>query len=138
MSERQPDRKGDMTVAELLEQLTGQTSQLVRQELALVREESFIKASRAGMGTMLFGGAGALAVYGAAAVVAGVMAALATELPPWAAALVVVGGLLSVSGVLALMGRRELRRVFPLMPKEATERLRADARVITNGREEVN
>jgi hypothetical protein len=133
MTEPEPDRTSEMTIAELLEQLTGQTSRLVRQEVAVVREELLVKASRAGMGTMLFGGAGALAVYGTGAVVAGAIAALATELPPWAAALIIGGGLLSASGVLALMGRRELRRAFPLVPKDASERVKADARAIAEG-----
>jgi Putative Actinobacterial Holin-X, holin superfamily III len=133
MTESGPDRAADLTIAELLEQLTGQTARLVRQEVALVREEMLTKASRAGMGTMLFGGAGALAVYGTGAVVAGVIAALATELPPWAAALIVGGGLLSASGVLALLGRRQLRRVLPLIPKDASARVKADAKAITEG-----
>ena len=133
MTESGQDRPADLTIAELLEQLTEQTSRLVRQEVALVRDEMLTKASKAGMGTMLFGGAGALAVYGAGAVVAGVIAAVATELPPWAAALIIGGGLLSASGVLALLGRRQLRRVLPLIPPDATERVKADARAITEG-----
>lgn len=59
----------------MLEELTGETSRLVRDEVAVIREELLAKASRAGMGTVLFGGAGALAVYGTGAVVAEVIAA---------------------------------------------------------------
>jgi hypothetical protein len=44
MGEGKPERAADMTIAELLEQLTGQTSQLVRQEAALAREELLTKA----------------------------------------------------------------------------------------------
>jgi hypothetical protein len=126
-------RPADMTIAELLEQLTEQTSRLVRQEVELVRDELMTKASRAGMGGTLLGGSGALAVYGTGAVVAGLIAALATELPTWAAALIIGGGLLAGSGVLALLGRRKLRLAFPLMPKDAAERVKADARAIAEG-----
>jgi hypothetical protein len=131
----EPERRppGDMTVAELLERLTSQTSRLVRQEAALVREELLTKAGRAGMSAMLFGGAGALAVYGAGAVVAGLIAAVATELPPWAAALIVGGGMLSASGVLALLGRWKLRRAFPVVSKDTSERVKADAKAIAEG-----
>lgn len=128
-----PERPGDLTIAELLERLTEQTSRLVRQEVELVRDELMTKASRAGMGTALLGGSGALAVYGGGAVVAGVVAALATELPPWAAALIVGGGLLAASGLLALIGRAKLRRAFPLVPRDAAERAKADARAIAEG-----
>jgi hypothetical protein len=130
MGEGKPERAADMTIAELLEQLSGQTSQLVRQEAALAREELLTKASRAGMGTMLFGSAGAIAVYGVGVVFAGVIAALAVELPLWAAALIIGGWLLAASGVLVLVGRRELRRGLPLFPKEAVRRVKADAEAI--------
>jgi hypothetical protein len=133
MSESGSERPADMTIAELLERLTEQTSQLVRQEVRLVRDELMTKATRAGMGTMLLGGSGALAAYGTGAVVAGVIAAVARELPPWAAALLVGGGLLSASGALALLGRRELRRAFPLVPAEAAAHVRADAQAVAEG-----
>jgi Putative Actinobacterial Holin-X, holin superfamily III len=62
-----------------------------------------------------------------------VIAALARELPPWAAALLVGGGLLSASGGLALLGRRELLRAFPLVPQDTAERVKADAQAIAEG-----
>lgn len=134
MSEEKSDRPGDMTIAELLERLSGQTSQLVRQEIALAREELMTKASRAGMGTMLFGTAGVLAVYGSGVVIAGIIAALAAGLPPWASALIIGGGLLPVSGLLLLRGRRELRRAFPPVSKRATEGVTDDAKAIATVR----
>jgi hypothetical protein len=130
MGDGQPERAADMTMTELIERLTGQTSQLVRQEATLAREELLTKASKAGMGTMLFGSAGALAVYGAGVVVAGMIAAVAIELPPWAAALIIAGWLLAASGALVLMGRRQLRRGLPLFPTEAAGRVKADAKAI--------
>jgi|1186.fasta_scaffold90301_2 hypothetical protein len=130
MSEGDPERTGEMTIAELLERLSGQTSRLVRQEAALAREELMTKASRAGMGTMLFGTAGLIAVYGVGAVIAGIVAALVTGLPPWASALIIGVALLPASGVMVVLGRRRLRRVLPLTPKTAAERLRTDAGAI--------
>ena len=133
MTEPVREHPRERTIAELLEELTGETSRLVRDEVAVIREELLTKASRAGMGTAMFGGAGALAVYGTGAVVAGVIAALATELPPWASALIVGGGLLSASGVLAMVGRREMRRAFPLVEEDTAGRMKADARAIAEG-----
>jgi hypothetical protein len=133
MTEPEPHRAADLTIAELLERLTGQTSRLVRQELALAREELLTKASRAGMGTMLFAGAGVVAVYGTGAVVAGLVAALVLALPLWSAALTIGGVLLAVAAVLILVGRRELRRMFPLIPEKVRGRWRADARAIAKG-----
>jgi hypothetical protein len=55
------------STAELVKLASEQISRLVREELALARTEMTAKAKRAGSGAGLFGGAGVVALYGAAA-----------------------------------------------------------------------
>ena len=56
MSDQTRDR--DLPTAELVRQLSDQTSRLVHQELALARAELAIKGKQAGIGAGMFGGAG--------------------------------------------------------------------------------
>ncbi|GAA4603234.1 phage holin family protein [Actinoallomurus liliacearum] len=117
----------DESVSELLEDVTAQTVRLVRDEMAVVRQEMVENAARARSGMVLLGGAGALMAYGTGAVVAGTVAGLSRRLPTWAAALTVGGGLISAGGALAAVGRRELRQALPLVSKESTTRIKEDA-----------
>ncbi|GAA0342009.1 phage holin family protein [Actinoallomurus spadix] len=117
----------DESMSELLEDVTAQTVRLVRDEMAVVRQEMVENAARAKSGMVLLGGGGALMAYGAGAVVAGSVAALSRRLPRWAAALTVGGGLISAGSALAVVGRRELRQAFPLVSKESTTRIKEDA-----------
>jgi Putative Actinobacterial Holin-X, holin superfamily III len=117
----------DESVTEVLEDVTAQTVRLVRDEMAVVRQEMVDNAARARGGMMLLSSGGALVAYGTGAVVAGTIAALSRRLPPWAAALAVGGGLISAGGAVAAAGRRELRQSFPLVSKESTTRIKEDA-----------
>ncbi|GAB3973281.1 phage holin family protein [Actinoallomurus acanthiterrae] len=115
------------SVTEVLEDVTEQTVRLVRDELEIVRQEMVDSAAKARSGMVLLGGAGALMTYGTGAVVAGTVAALSRRLPPWAAAIAVGGGLISAGSAMAMAGRRELQRAFPLVSKESTARIKEDA-----------
>jgi Putative Actinobacterial Holin-X, holin superfamily III len=119
--------KDDESVSELLEDVTAQTVRLVRDEVAVVRQEMVDNAAKARSGMTLLSGGGALMAYGTGAVVAGTIAVLSRRLPPWAAALAVGGGLISAGGAIAAAGRRELREAFPLVSKESTTRIKEDA-----------
>ncbi|MFI6928873.1 phage holin family protein [Streptomyces sp. NPDC050287] len=114
------------SVGELVGQATEQLSRLVRQEVALAKEELAEKGRRAGRGGGLLGAAGAVGYAGLLALAATVAAALSLVLPVWAAALIVTGVLFALAGVLAVTGRAQLRRATPPTPEEALNSVKAD------------
>src|SRR5690242_4682320 len=101
---------GNPSTADLVKQAAEQISTLVRDELRLARAEMTEKASRAGRGAGLLGGAGLVSLYGILGVLTGVVLLLARVMPAWGAALLVGVVLLIVAGVLALVGRTQVRQ----------------------------
>ena len=120
----------DRPLGELARQLPEQVSRLVREELRLAQLEMTQKGKRAGLGAGMLGGGGVVALYGAAAMVAAIILALAIVLPAWASALIVGGALLAVAAGLAGLGRRQLKRVPPPMPAETRASVEADVEEI--------
>lgn len=116
----------DASLAQLVTQLSQQTSQLVRDELKLASAEMSAKGKKAGIGAGLFGGAGILGAYGVGALVAAAIAGLAVPLNAWAAALIVAGVLFALAGVLALVGKKEVTAAVPPVPEEAIESVKLD------------
>ena len=57
-------------MAELVKQLSEQTSRLARQEVELAKAELAVKGKRAGVGAGMFGGAGVFGFYALGALVA--------------------------------------------------------------------
>ena len=76
----------DRPLSELARQLPEQVSRLVREELRLAQLEMTQKGKRAGLGAGMLGGGGIVALYGAAAILAAIILALAIVLPAWASA----------------------------------------------------
>ena len=79
----------EASAAELVKQLSEQTSRLVRQEVELAKAELTVKGKQAGIGAGLFGGAGVFGLYALGALTAAAIAALATAMATWLAALIV-------------------------------------------------
>ncbi|MCG5218578.1 phage holin family protein [Streptosporangium sp. KLBMP 9127] len=123
---RVPVDGAERGVRELVTQASQQVSDLVRQELRLAVAELRDKGRHAGMGAGLVGGAGLIALYGAGALLAAVIAALALVLPVWASALIVGVVLLVVAAVLGLAGRKQVTQVGPPIPKQALGSARRD------------
>ncbi|MEU7055535.1 phage holin family protein [Streptomyces sp. NPDC046197] len=121
---------GAHSVGELVHQATDQLSQLVRQEVALAKEELTEKGRRAGRGGGLIGAGGAIAYVGVIALAGTATAALSLTLPVWAAALIVTAVLFAVAGVLAAAGRAQLRRAAPPTPEETLGSVKADVEEI--------
>ncbi|WP_113702004.1 phage holin family protein [Nonomuraea lactucae] len=111
-------------VGELIKQATEQVSALVRQEIRLAVAE--LKGRHAGRGAVLLGAAGLGALYGAAALLAAVIAALALFMPAWTAALIAAVVLLAVAAVLGLTGRRQVTHAMPPLPEQAIDSTRQD------------
>ncbi|MGW4463530.1 phage holin family protein [Micromonospora sp. NBC_01796] len=121
----------EQSVAELVQHGTEQVSKLVRDELALARAELAQKGKHAGIGVGLFGGGGALALYGLGALVATAILALDLVLPAWAAALIIAGVLFIGAGLLALIGKSQVTRAVPPVPSAAVKSVRADVDTVT-------
>jgi hypothetical protein len=119
----------DPSLAELVKQLSEQSSRLARQEVELAKAELAVKGKRAGIGAGMFGGAGAFGFYGLGALVAAGVLALATAVTAWLAALIVAVVLAAVAGVLALVGKHEVEEATPPVPEQATESVKEDVQV---------
>ncbi|OQO89400.1 phage holin family protein [Saccharomonospora piscinae] len=119
-------RDGQRSVAQLVNDLSAQVSRLVRDEMMLARAELQAKGKRFGMGAGMAGAGGVIALYGLAVLITAAVLALALVLPAWAAALVVGGALMLLAGLLALVGRQQIRKGAPPMPREAVESVRRD------------
>ncbi|OXS36251.1 hypothetical protein CHR28_07580 [Streptomyces sp. XY006] len=118
------------SVGELVGQAAEQLSRLVRQEVALAKEELAEKGRRAGRGGGLLGAAGAVAYAGFLAMAGAGAAALSLVLPVWAAALIVMGVLFVIAAILAAMGRGQLKRAAPPTPEQAIGSVKADVEEI--------
>lgn len=116
----------DASVAELARQLSDQTTQLARQEVALAKAELAEKGKRAGIGAGMFGGAGLVGLYAVGALIAAAILALATAVDGWLAALIVGLLLAAVAGVLALLGKGKVQAATPPLPTEAISSVKAD------------
>ncbi|HEY4825762.1 MAG TPA: phage holin family protein [Solirubrobacteraceae bacterium] len=125
-TERGPGPAADPPLAELVKQLSEQSSRLARQEIELAKAELAAKGKRAGIGVGMFGGAGAFGFYGLGALVAAGVLALATALAPWLAALIVAAVLASIAATLALIGKREVEEATPPVPEQAAESVKED------------
>src|ERR687888_936793 len=100
--------EADRPIGELVQDLSRQTSTLIRQEMRLAQAELAEKGKHAGKGAGMFGGAGLVALYGVGALIAAAILGLATVLEAWIAAAAVGGALRAVAGILALTGKKEL------------------------------
>jgi hypothetical protein len=121
---RRPEQ--DKPLGELVQDLSRQTSTLIRQEMRLAQAELTEKGRHAGRGAGMFGGAGVVALYGVGALVAAAILGLATVLEPWIAAAAIGVGLLLVAGILALTGKKELDEAGPPKPEQAIESVQRD------------
>ncbi len=116
----------DRSVSDLVQQLSAQTGELVRQELRLAQVEMQEKGKRAGIGAGLFGGAGLVALYGIGFLLAAAAMLLATALEPWIAVAIVGGALLLLAGLLALTGKKQVDQAKPLVPEQAIDTTKRD------------
>jgi nitrate/nitrite transporter NarK len=113
-------------MAELVKQLSEQTSRLARQEVELAKAELTEKGKRAGIGAGMFGGAGIFGFYAVGALTATAIVALATAVAAWLAALIVTVVLGAIAGVLALQGKTKVQQATPPVPEQATESVKED------------
>ncbi len=118
------------TTAQLLTQLSEQSSALVRQEVRLAQLELQEKGKRAGIGIGLLGGGGLIAVYGVGALIATLILLLATAVDAWLAALIVTVVLFAAAGVAALLGKNKVTEAGSPVPEHAVDSTRADVTTV--------
>lgn len=116
----------DRGVGELLGDLSGQVSTLVRQEVELAKTELTEKGKQAGVGAGMFGGAAVAALMMLGSLTALAILALAVAIPGWAAALIVTVLWAAIAGVLASMGRTKLREMGRPVPEQTVETVKED------------
>lgn len=120
----------ELPVSDLVQQMSRQTADLVRKELALAQVEMKEKGKRAGTGAGLFGGAGLFAAYGLGALIATVIMLLATAMEPWLAGLIVAVVLFAIAGLAALVGKKQVERATPPQPEQAIASTKQDVDVV--------
>jgi uncharacterized membrane protein YqjE len=126
-----PDSNGDTearerATADLLRDLSDQTTTLVRKEIELAKVELTAKGKTAATGAGMFGGAGLFGVFAFGALTACIIAALATFLPTWVAALIVAAVYGAIAGVLALRGKSKVKQATPPVPEQAVDSTKED------------
>jgi uncharacterized membrane protein YqjE len=126
-----PDSNGrnearDRPIADLLKDLSDQTTALVRKEFELAKVELTEKGKRAAAGAGMFGGAGLFGVFAFGALTACIIAALATFLPVWLAALIVAVVYGGVAAVLGLRGKTQVKQATPPVPEQAVDSTKED------------
>ncbi|TML98712.1 MAG: phage holin family protein [Actinobacteria bacterium] len=124
--ETRGDASSEASIAELVKQLSEQTSRLARQEVELAKAELAVKGKRAGIGAGMFGGAGIFGFYALGSLTATAILALATAVAAWLAALIVTAVLGATAGVLALQGKTKVQQATPPVPEQATESVKED------------
>jgi hypothetical protein len=121
-----PPELRERPIGDLVKQLAGQTSTLVRQEIDLAKAEMSHKAGVAGKGAGLLGGAAAVGLLAAGALTACLILALSEVVPDWLAALIVALVMGAVAAVLAMQGRNRIRAATPPVPEQTVETVKED------------
>jgi uncharacterized membrane protein YqjE len=116
----------DQGFGDLVRELSGQLSTLVRQEVELAKTELTEKGKKAGIGAGVLGGAAIAALLTLGTLTALLILALDTAMPAWAAALIVMLIWAAVAAALALIGRSKLREVGKPMPEKTVETVKED------------
>ena len=121
-----PPPLAEQPTADLVKQLSEQATHLVRAEVELAKAELAQKGKQAGIGAGMFGGTAVLALYGVGALVAGIIALLATAIATWLSAVIVAVVLFAIAGVQALLGKNKVQEAGPPVPEQAIDTTKAD------------
>jgi uncharacterized membrane protein YqjE len=116
----------DRALADLMRDLSQQSTELIRQEIELAKAELRQKGKAAGIGAGMFGAAGVVALFAVGALTACLILALATAMDAWLAALIVAVVYLAAAGVAALVGKGKVQEATPPAPEQAIESTKED------------
>ena len=121
----EPRVRSSRPVAALLSDLAGETSMLVRQEIALFKAELNEKLARIGLGAGTLAAGGVIAFSGWLALLAAAILGLSHVLAPWLSALIIGVFVLAIGVGLALFGKSRLK-ADALVPRRTLNSLRED------------
>ncbi len=124
----------DEPLGAVVHRLSEQIPELVRSEIRLAQAELAEKGKHAGLGIGLFSGAGLLALYGLAGLLATAVIALDLALPLWLAALIVTVVLFAAAGVAALVGKKQVAQATPPTPEKAIASAKQDVEAVKGNR----
>jgi hypothetical protein len=121
---------GNQSVAELIKQVSEESSRLLRGELKLAQAEMTQKAKTAGVGMGAFGAAAVLGWFALGCFLAAAILALALVLPAWLAALIVAVVVAIAAGIAALVGKKKVAEAGPPVPTDTVESVKKDVEEI--------
>jgi uncharacterized membrane protein YqjE len=121
-----PEELRERPLGDLVKQLAGQTSTLVRQEIDLAKAELTEKGRTAGKGAGLLGGAAVVGLLAAGALTACLILVLSEAMDAWLAALIVAVVMGAVAAFLAIRGRDRIRASTPPVPEQTIETVKED------------
>jgi hypothetical protein len=124
---------GDLSVGQLVGQMTSDASKLFKAELDLAKAELKDEIQAAGRGAGMLTGAGVSALYLLGFLSLALMFALGTVMGLGWAALIVAAVWGIAAGVLAATGRTAMKQVKPGIP-ETVESVKEDARWVKRAR----
>jgi len=123
--------KEEKSLGDLFSELATETSNLVRQEVALAQTELSQKATRVGKNVGFLAVGGFVAYAAMLAVLAGIIMLIGLVIPVWLSAIIV--GLIvgAVSYFLISSALTELRKTDPV-PRDTVETIKEDAQWLKN------
>ena len=118
--------KEDKSLGDLFSELASETSNLVKQEVALAQVEITQKATKVGknVGYLVVGGAIGYAAL--LAFIAALIIGLANVIPAWAAALI-VGVIVAIAAGVMIMSALNALKNMNLTPNQTVETIKEDA-----------
>jgi len=124
VNERNP--KNARSLGELVGDLPGLVIELVKAELASLKNELSGKAKNAGLAVALFAVAAFLLLTAWATLVTFAIIGISSWLPAWLSALIVTVFFLIVAVVLALVGVKSIKKAVPPVPQDSIESIKKD------------
>ena len=119
---------GEPTIGRLVEQLSEQTTRLVRAEVALAKAEMAAKAKESGIGVGLMAFAGVIVLYAMGVLIWAAVLGLGEAWPLWLSALVIGIVMILLAGGLVLFGVKLLKRAAT--KPEAVDRVKEDVSTV--------
>lgn len=126
-------REDRPSIGELVSAVSEKFSTLIRDEIRLIKAEMAVKARNAGVGIGLFVGAGVLAFWAVAVLIAAAVLGLANALPAWLAALIIGLAVLVVAGIMIAIGVNAIKKATPPTPERAQASIKADVEALRAG-----